>query len=172
MISTATETQGTNPQSPWRWQMRQDRHMRLAGAALAVVGFSLLQAQWVAATVPPPKFWSTARCERVLPQEHPAMRQVICVGAGGPADCRWTSGRVRLYSKLRVYAWYHQRYVRADQTVEPGVVRSFTLATRARTGFDRVYHHYGDQYIGQPADYFVADAKDIATHTTPARFHS
>ena len=56
--------------------------------------------------------------------------------------------------------------------VAPGVVRSFTLATRARAGFDRIVHHYGDQYAGWPADFFLSHARVLATHATPTRFRS
>jgi hypothetical protein len=69
-----------------------------------------------------------------------------------------------------VFTLYRQRYVTTARAVEPGVVRAFTLTTRARPGFDAVYHHYGDQYVGQPADFFIAYAKDVATHATPAGF--
>ena len=55
---------------------------------------------------------------------------------------------------------------------EPGVVRSFTLATRVRPGFGPIFHHYGDAYIGWPADYYRAHVKVLATHVTQARFPS
>ena len=121
---------------------------------------------------PPPKFWSPARCERVMLTQHPAVRQVLCVGSGGPVTCRWTSGRrARLYSEFTVFTRLRQRYV-AGAGVEPGVVRSFTLATRARPGFGRIVHHYGDQYIGWPADFFMGYVRLLATHATPAGFRS
>jgi hypothetical protein len=105
--------------------------------------------------------------------QHPSVRQVLCVGSGGQATCRWTSGhRARLYSELTVFTRLRQRYVAAAGVVEPGVVRSFTLATRARLGFDRIVHHYGDQYAGWPADSFMAHVRLLATHVTPAHFHS
>ena len=94
---------------------------------------------------PPPKFWSPARCERaMLARPLAPPRQVICVGSGGPPACRWTSGhRTRLYSEFRVFTRYRQTGVRGVG-LEPGVVRSFTLATRARPGFARVVHHWGE----------------------------
>jgi len=49
------------------------------GATAATVG---------AVPLPQPTFWSVARCERVLPEEHPKMRQVMCVPTGGPSTCR------------------------------------------------------------------------------------
>ena len=115
------------------------------------------------------------RCERVLPREHPGIRQVICLGSGGGSSCRWASGhRVRLYSELRVFAWYRQANFSSlgMHGLEPGVVRSFTLATRARPGFDRIVHHYGDQYAGWPADFFIAHVRLLATHVARAHFHS
>lgn len=68
------------------------------------------------------------------------------VHASSPTDCR--------------------RYCRT------GRVRSFTLATRARPGFARIVHHYGDQYASWPADFFMAHVRLLATHVTPARFRS
>ena len=64
-----------------------------------------------------------------------------------------------------------QRYV-TGAGLEPGVVRSFTLTTRARPGFARIVHHYGDQYVNWPADFFTAHGRLLATHVTPAHFHS
>lgn len=123
----------------------------------------------------PPKFWSAARCERVLPKQHPAIIQVVCVGGGGPGSCRWTSDhRVRLYSELKVFAWYR----RANFTsigmsgLEPGVVRSFTLATRARPGFGRIVHHYGDQYAGWPADFYMGHVRLVRTLVSADRFRA
>ena len=56
--------------------------------------------------------------------------------------------------------------------LEPGVVRSFTLATRADPASTRIVHHYGDQYAGWPADFFMGHGRLLATHATPARFRS
>ena len=122
---------------------------------------------------PAPRFWSVARCERVLPDEHPAIRQVICVGSGGPSSCRWTSGhRVRLFSQLRVFAWYrHANFSTLGMTgVEPGVVRSFTLATRARPGFARIVHRYGDAWEGWPPDFYMAHVRLLGTHVNRHAF--
>ena len=146
--------------------------MRSFAATLAFCGLGLLLLGSAGAVPkPPPKFWSPARCERVMLTQHPSVLQVICVGSGGPATCRWTSGhRARLYSELTVFTRLSQRNV--GGSVEPGVVRSFTLATRARSGFDPIVHHYGDQYAGWPVDFFIAHAKVLATNTTSARFRS
>jgi hypothetical protein len=150
--------------------------VRVPGVALLLCGIGLLLAASAEAVPkPPPKFWSAAHCEQVLPREHPGIRHVICVGSGGGSSCRWSSGhRVRLYSELRVFAWYRQANFSSlgMHDLEPGVVRSFTLATRARPGFDRIVHHYGDQYAGWPADFFMAHVRLIATHVAPARFRA
>ena len=99
--------------------------------------------------------------------------QVLCVGSGGPSACRWTSDhRARLYSEFTVFARYRQAYVEDVGTVVPGVVRSFTLATRARPGFVPIVSHWGDQYEGWPADFFKAHRRLLATQTTLARFRS
>lgn len=121
----------------------------------------------------PPEFWSPARCERVLPEEHPGIRQLVCVGSGGAAACRWTTGhRARLYSELTVLAWYRQANFSSlgMHGLEPGVVRSFTLATRARRGFARIVHRYGDEYVGWPADFYMAHVRLLGTHIGMARF--
>ena len=150
-------------------------HMRFLAATLALGGVGLLMVGSVGA-VPKPaaKFWSSARCERVMlarPLARP--RQVLCVGSGGPSACRWTSGHsVRLYSEFTVFARYRQANVEGVGTVARGVVRSFTLATRARPDFVRIVSHWGDQYEGRPADFFKAHRRLLATRTTPARFRS
>ena len=79
---------------------------------------------------------------------------------------------MRLYSEFTVFARYRQAYVEGIGTVVRGVVRSFTLATRARPGFVPIVFHWGDQYEGWPADFFKAHRRLLATHTTPARFRS
>jgi len=56
--------------------------------------------------------------------------------------------------------------------VEPGVVRSFTLATRARPGFTRVYHLFGDSYAGWPPDFYMGHVRLVATHVPAVRFHA
>lgn len=124
---------------------------------------------------PSPKFWSAAYCERVLPKEHPKIRQVICVGTGGPSSCRWTGGhRVRIYSALRVFAWYrHANFTTIGMHgLEPGVVRSFTLATRARPGFARIVHLSGDAWAGWPADFYMAHVRLVGTHVSKAGFRA
>jgi hypothetical protein len=139
----------------------------------AVVFGSLLVAGACAVSKPAPRFWSAARCERVLPNEHPGIRQVICVGNGGASSCRWTRGHgERLYSQLRVFAWYRQaNFSSLGMTgLEPGVVRSFTLATRARPGFHRIVHRYGDEYAGWPADFYMAHVRLLGTHVDKDAF--
>lgn len=121
---------------------------------------------------PQPRFWSVARCERVILSGRPLIRQVICVADGESATCRWTSGhRARLYSEFTVFTRNRRRYV-VGAGLEPGVVRLFTLTTRARPGFARIVHHYGDEYAGWPADFFMHHVRLIATHVTAAPFRS
>ena len=80
---------------------------------------------------------------------------------------------MRLYSEFTVFTRNRQRYVQgAALEPVPGVVRSFTLATRARPDFARIVHHYGDGYAGWPADFFMAHGRLVATHVPPARFRS
>jgi len=122
---------------------------------------------------PPPKFWSVQRCERVLPEQHPAILQLICVGSGDGSTCQWASSRrVRRYSELTVFAWYRHAHFTSlgMKDLEPGVVRSFTLSTRARLGFARIVHHYGDAYLGWPADFYMGHVRLIGTHVGTARF--
>jgi hypothetical protein len=148
-------------------------------AALVLCGFLLLSAaSFAAVPKPPPMFWGASRCERTLhlygDREGGLTTEgngfhvgaAVCVGTGGPAACRWTSGhRSRLYSQFVVFT--RSRYV-------GGVVRSFTLATRGGPGLVRYAHHAGDQYVGWPADYYMSPAsvRLLATHVTPARFRS
>src|SRR5262245_10344025 len=150
--------------------------MRVAGAALVLcVPGLLVPTSAGSVPKPQPKFWSPARCERVMLKQHPSVSQVLCVGSGGPAQCRWTSGhRTRLYSELTVFTRLLRRgiYGTGPWVEGPGRIRSFTLATRPRPGFDPIRHHWGDQYIGWPADFFIAHAKLLATHSTPTQFHS
>jgi hypothetical protein len=148
--------------------------MRVPGAALLLCGLALVLAA-SAGAVPkaPPKFWSPARCERVMLTQHPSVSQVLCVGTGAAATCRWTSGhRARLYSEFRVFTRLLHRNVTGDRWVEPGRVRSFTLATRARPGFGRIVHRYGDQYAGWPADFFMGRIRMLATRAIRAQFRS
>ena len=150
---------------------------RLISTLVAMLVLGGLVAAGSAGAVPkaPPRFWSVARCERVLPEEHPAIRQLICVGSGDASACRWTSGhRARLYSELTVFAWYrHANFTTIGMHgVEPGVVRSFTLATRARRGFARINHGSGDAYAGWPADFFMAHVRLVGTHVSRAGFRA
>jgi len=122
---------------------------------------------------PSPRFWSVAYCERAVPKEHPGVRQIVCIGNGGAASCRWTKRhRGRVYAQLRVFAWYR----RADFSglgmtgLEPGVVRSFTLATRAQPGFTRIVHLYGDAYEGWPADFWMGHVRLLGTHVNKHAF--
>ena len=149
------------------------RSMRSLTTTLVLCGLGLsLIGSAGAVPKPPPKFWSPARCERVMLTQHPAVRQVICIGSGGPTTCRWTSGhRAGLFSKLSPCS---RGFTNGTSPVpsNPALFRSFTLATRARTGFERIVHHYGDQYAGWPADFFLSHVGVLATHATPARFRS
>jgi hypothetical protein len=147
--------------------------IRFAAAMLGSCGLGLLVVGSSGAVPKPlPKYWSVARCERVMLEGRPLIRQVICVASGGPATCRWTNGhRARLYSEFTVFTRNRQRYV-VGAGLQLGVVRSFTLVTRARPGFARIVHHYGDQYAGWPADFFKHDGRLLATHVAPAHFHS
>jgi hypothetical protein len=79
--------------------------------------------------------------------------------------------RLRLYSEFMVFTRYSNTHVRGVGP-EPGVVRSVTVSTRARPGFVAFHRHQGDRYIGWPADYFTHHRRLLATHTSPARFHS
>jgi hypothetical protein len=133
---------------------------------------------------PPPKFWGVSRCEQVLlgvygyasrfaPGGFPLptgdghyfhLGQAICVGSGGAHACRWTAGhRSRLYSEFTVFT---------RSPLNGGVVRSWTLATRAGHGFAPVAHHAGDQYAGWPPDLYMSRVKRLAADATPARFRS
>lgn len=152
--------------------MHLTRAIPVLAAVLAIGG---LPAAGSAGAVPKPapRFWSTAHCERVLPEEHPAIRQIVCVGTGGPANCRWASGHgERIYSQLRVFAWYrHANFSTLGMTgIEPGVVRSFTLATRARPGFARIVHRSGDPWEGWPPDFFMAYVRLVGTHVNKHAF--
>jgi len=71
-----------------------------------------------------------------------------------------------------VFAWYRQaNFSSIGMTgLEPGVVRSFTLATRARPGFARIVHHYGDAWVGQPADFYMAQVRLLGTHVNKHAF--
>ena len=141
--------------------------LALCGLGLLVVGSA------GAVPKPAPRFWSVARCERVLPEQHPAIRQIICVGTGEAGSCRWASDHhERLFSELRVFAWYQQaNFQSLGMTgLEPGVIRSFTLATRSRPGFARIVHHWGDGYEGWPADFYMAHVRLVGTQVSAARF--
>ena len=89
--------------------------------------------------------------------------EAICIGIGGPSACRWTKGRARLYSQFRVFTRYRRLYVPTTRNGGFDVVRALTLSTRARPGFARIVHHYGDDYAGWPADYFIRHVTVLAT---------
>jgi hypothetical protein len=151
--------------------------MRITEAALLLCGLGLLVAGFAdAVPKPPPRFWSPARCERVLVRayagwalptgdgHHFGIAQAICVGSGAPHACRWTTGhRSRLYAKFTVFT--HSR-------LNGGVVRSWTLATRAGHDLVPVGQRGGDQYAGGPPDFYMSRVKLLATDATPARFRS
>jgi hypothetical protein len=149
--------------------MYVNRLISVAATAFVLVG---LLASGVASAVPKPapRFWSPARCERVLPQEQPKIGQIVCVGSGGPSSCRWTNGQ-RLYSQLTVFAWNrHANFSTLGMhTVKPGVVRSFTLATRPRPGFARIVHG-GDEFAGWPAEFYMAHVRLLGTHVNKHAF--
>ena len=142
--------------------------------ALFVLGSFVAAGAIAAVPKPPPRFWTTTRCERMLPELHPkAFQQVICVGSGGPSNCRWSDGqRSRLYSQLTVFAWVrHANFTTLGMhTVEPGVVRSFTLATRARPGFARIVYGGGDAFAGWPAQFYMARVRLLGTHVNKHAF--
>jgi hypothetical protein len=147
--------------------------MRFVAATIVVLGFILAGASAGAVPKPPPEFWSPARCERaMLDRPLAPPQQVVCVGTGGPSACRWTTGhRVRLFSEFMVFM--RHRYS-AGEGLGPhnGVVRSFTLATRARPGFHGVVSHWGDQYAAWPADFFKRHVTRLANNATAAEFRS
>lgn len=152
--------------------LTQER-LRLLAVALVVCGLSLLDRTSAGAVPPPPpKFWSAARCEQVMLARRVPPLQVQCVGFGGPGACRWTSGHdARLYSKFRVFTLYRQLTVDSSGP-QPGVVRAFTLATRARPGYAPIRSYYGDTYVGWPADFLMRYVRVLATHASPAQFRS
>ena len=142
----------------------------VGGLGLFVVGYA------GAVPKPPPKFWSPARCERVLHAHDYALPtadghrfhvgQRVCVGTGGPHSCRWTTGHSsRLFSDFRVFT--RSRYI-------GGVVRSWTLTTRAGHGLVPIGHHAGDQYAGWPPDFYMSpeSLNLLASNAAPARFRS
>jgi len=124
---------------------------------------------------PPPKFWSSARCERmVLNRPRHLVAQVLCVPAGGQQACRWTTGhRTRLYSEFTVLVRYpHAAVASVVGRLATGVVRSFTLGTRAQPGLYPIAHDWGDAWVGWPPDFFQGHDRDLAINVTAARFRS
>jgi hypothetical protein len=127
------------------------RSVRVPAATLGLCSLGLLVVGSAGAVPkPPPKFWSPARCERVLlgvyagrafptgDGHHFGIAQAICVGSGGPHACRWTTGhRSRLYAEFTVFT---------RSRLNGGVVRSWTLATRAGSGLVPVARHAGDRF--------------------------
>lgn len=156
---------------------------RYLAATLVVCGLALLAAGSVGAVPkPPPRFWSTARCEQAVLRAHVIGGRTIrfalptgdghyfgvvertCVGSGGPWACRWMANhRARLYSEFRVFT---------RSAYNGGVVRSFTLVTRARRGLVKIPQRYGDNYVGWPAAFYMSRVKLLATDATAARFRS
>jgi hypothetical protein len=137
----------------------------------------LVAAGWAAAAPPPPppKFWTVNRCEQVFrTRQHWVpnaeghifvVGTTICVGTGGPQACAWTSDKQsRLYSQFTVFA--RSRYI-------GGVVRSFTLATRAGQGLFRI-GPAGDAYLRWPAEFYVSQVsvRLLAGTSTPASFRA
>ena len=145
--------------------------IRLLATMVVICGAGLLAAAPLGAVPkPPPKFWSAARCERTMLSRQGTPRQAICIGIGGPSACRWTKRRARLYSEFRVFTRYQQLYVATTRNDQFDVVRALTLSTRARPGFPRIVHHYGDNYAGWPADYFIRHVTVLATDVSQAQF--
>ena len=154
--------------------------MRILAATLLLCSLGLLAAGWADALPkppPPPKFWSTSHCERVLHVQgddrvvtaqgdgfHVGLR--VCVGMGAPQACKWTADhRSRLYSRFLVFS--RSRYV-------GGIVRSWTLATRGGAGLVAVRRHGGEAYVGWPADFYTSPSsvKVLAPNASAARFRS
>ena len=108
--------------------------------------------------------------------------QVLCVPSGESQACRWTAGhRARLYSKFTVLVRYRHAsigwvysggHVVVVGRFATGVVRSFTLGTRAQTGLYPVAHRLGDAWVGWPPDFFQGHDRDLATKVTAAYFRS
>jgi hypothetical protein len=118
---------------------------------------------------PPPKFWTVDRCEQLFARDHGVTNAqgygfhlglTICVGTGGPQACTGVSGR-RLYSQFTVFT--RSRFI-------GGVVRSFTLATRAGPGLARI----GPRQRGRPAEFYYSptSVRMLAPDATPARFRT
>ena len=92
--------------------------------------------------------------------------QRVCVGTGGPHTCKWTTGyRSRLYSEFTVFT--RSRHI-------GGVVRSWTLATRAGHGLVGMWHRAMDWDAGWPPDFYMSPTSVnlLATNAAPARFRS
>lgn len=160
--------------------------LRRALASTLVVGSLglLLVVSAGAVPKPPPKYWGTTRCEHVLldvygygshfaPGGFPLptgdghgfhLAQATCIGSDRPQYCRWAaSHRGRLYSEFTVLA---------RSPLNGGVVRSFTLATRAGPGLVKIVHHFGDRYVGWPADFYISSTRLLATDVSPTGFRS
>jgi hypothetical protein len=147
-------------------------------AGTLVLGSLVLLVVGRAGAAPPPlaKFWTASHCEQVLHAQDHALPTAdgnyfhagltTCVGTGGPLACEWTSDhRSRLYSQFTVFT--RARYI-------GGIVRSFTIATRAGHGLIRMGHHAGDDYAKYRADFYTSPAsvRLVATNATPARFRT
>ena len=154
--------------------------MRILAATLLLCSLGLLAAGWADALPkppPPPKYWSTSHCERVLHVQGDnrvvtaqgygfIVGLRVCVGMGAPQACKWTADhRSRLYSRFLVFS--RSRYV-------GGIVRSWTLATRGGAGLVAVRRHGGEAYVGWPGDFYTSPSsvKLLAPNASPARFRS
>ena len=60
----------------------------------------------------------------------------------------------------------------ARSPLNGGVIRSWTLATRAGRSLTPIKHHAGDRYVGWPADFYMSRVDLLATNATAARFRS
>lgn len=118
---------------------------------------------------PPPKFWAVERCEHLFARDHGVTNAqgygfhlglTICVGTGGPQACTWASGR-RLYSQFAVFT--RSRFI-------GGVVRSFTLATRAGPGLARI----GPRQRRWPAEFYYSptSVRLLAPDASRAQFRT
>lgn len=149
--------------------------MRYVATTLVIFGLTMVTAQWVsAASPPPPRFWSVARCQQMFRAHgYPLPTadghrfwagEPFCVGIGGSDACQWTSGhRSRLYSEFRVFT--RARHIGS-------VVRTFTIATRTKNGFVGIPHVGSPRAPRGRVDFYLSPAsvRLLAPTSTLARF--
>ena len=110
--------------------------IRFVATLLVGCGLGLLAVGSAGSAVPKPQptFWSVARCERVVLEGRPLIRQVICVASGGRANCRWTRvRRARLYSEFTVFTRNRPAFPGAD--AEPLSPRPTVTGSRGSKAF-------------------------------------